>query len=69
LKHYLFQLHLVVISYERFLDVGFEHMLEVYQPARVRLILITQPRGGTSSELTIHSDWAIRGGKEDLVNG
>jgi 7-cyano-7-deazaguanine reductase len=69
LKQYLYQFRLVVISYERFLDVGFEHMLEVYRPARLRLILITQPRGGTCSKLTIDSDWAIRGGKEDLVTG
>ncbi len=66
LKQYLYQFRNVVISYERFLDVVFEHMLEVYQPARLRLVLITQPRGGISSKLTIDSDWAIRGGKEEF---
>jgi 7-cyano-7-deazaguanine reductase len=65
LKRYLYQFRSVVISYERFLDVVFEHMLEAYQPARLRLVLITQPRGGISSKLTIDSDWAIRGGKEE----
>jgi 7-cyano-7-deazaguanine reductase len=66
LKQYLYQFRTVVISYERFLDVVFEHMLDVYHPARLRLVLITQPRGGISSKLTIDSDWAIRGGKEEF---
>jgi hypothetical protein len=41
-------------------------MLEVYQPPASGSSVITQPRGGTSSKL---SDWAIRGGKADLVTG
>jgi 7-cyano-7-deazaguanine reductase len=64
LKTYLYQYRDMVISYERFLDVVFEHLMQVYEPARLRLVLVTAPRGGISSKLTIDSDWAIRGGDE-----
>jgi 7-cyano-7-deazaguanine reductase len=54
------------VSYERFIDVVYEHFMGVYEPARLRLTLETRPRGGISSRLTIDSDWAIRGGKEEF---
>jgi len=38
----------------------------VYEPVRLRLTLETRPRGGISSRLTIDSEWAIRGGKEEF---
>lgn len=66
LKEYLYQWRDVVVSYERFLDVVFEHFMTVYEPVRLRLTLETRPRGGISSKLTIDSDWAIRGGKEEF---
>jgi 7-cyano-7-deazaguanine reductase len=66
LKEYLYQWRDVVVSYERFLDVVFEHFMTVYEPVRLRLTLETRPRGGISSKLTIDSDWAIRGGKEQF---
>jgi 7-cyano-7-deazaguanine reductase len=65
-KEYLFQWRDIVVSYERFLDIVFEHLMQVYAPRRLRLVLETQPRGGISSKLTIDSDWAIRGGKEEF---
>ena len=65
-KIYLQQWRDVVVSYERFLDVVYEHLMQVYEPARLRLVLVTNPRGGISSRLTIDSDWAIRGGKEQF---
>jgi 7-cyano-7-deazaguanine reductase len=64
LKQYLYEWRNVVVSYERFLDVVFEHLVSVYRPVRLRLTLETRPRGGISSKLTIDSDWSIRGGKE-----
>jgi 7-cyano-7-deazaguanine reductase len=66
LKEYLYQWRNVVVSYERFLDVVFVHFMSVYEPTRLRLTLETRPRGGISSRLTIDSDWAIRGGKEEF---
>jgi 7-cyano-7-deazaguanine reductase len=66
LKEYLYQWRNVVVSYERFIDVVYEHFMGVYEPARLRLTLETRPRGGISSRLTIDSDWAIRGGKEEF---
>ena len=40
--------------------------MTVYEPVRLRLTLETRPRGGISSKITIDSDWAIRGGKEEF---
>lgn len=64
LKEYLYQWRTVTVSYERFLDVVFEHLMQVYEPTRLRLVFETRPRGGISSRLTVDSDWAIRGGNE-----
>lgn len=40
--------------------------MQVYEPVRLRLVFETRPRGGISSKLTVDSDWAIRGGKEQF---
>jgi 7-cyano-7-deazaguanine reductase len=40
--------------------------MKVYQPQRLRIVMICNPRGGISSKLTIDSDWKIRGGKEEF---
>jgi len=64
LKEYLYQWRDTAASYERFLDVVYDHLMQVYEPRRLRLVFETRPRGGISSKLTIDSDWAIRGGKE-----
>ena len=66
LKEYLYQWRNTAASYERFLDVVFDHLLQVYDPTRLRLVFETRPRGGISSRLTVDSDWAIRGGKEQF---
>jgi 7-cyano-7-deazaguanine reductase len=39
-------------------------MMEVYEPDRLRITLICNPRGGISSKLVIDSDWKDRGGSE-----
>ena len=53
------------ISYERLLNQIYDHMMEVYDPQRLRLVLDCNPRGGISSRLTIDSDWEVLGGKEE----
>ncbi len=64
LKQYVYQLRNIVVSYERLINVLYEHLVEVYEPDRLRLVMICNPRGGISSRLTIDSDWAARGGEE-----
>lgn len=66
LKEYLYQWRNTAVSYERFLDVVYDHLMHVYEPVRLRLVFETRPRGGISSKLTIDSDWSIRGGKEQF---
>jgi 7-cyano-7-deazaguanine reductase len=63
-KHYVFQLRNIVVSYERLINIIYEDLLKVYDPERVRLGMICNPRGGISSKLTIDSDWKTRGGQE-----
>lgn len=55
LKLYLQQYRMVVVSYERFLNTVYGHLMEVYKPARLKLVLSCNPRGGISSILTIDS--------------
>ena len=64
LKLYLQQYRDVVISYERLLNQIYDHMIEVYDPQRLRLVLDCNPRGGISSRLTIDNDWEALGGEE-----
>lgn len=53
-----------VVSYERLCNVVYEDLMAVYEPQRLRIMMILRPRGGISSALTIDSDWKSRGGKE-----
>lgn len=64
LKQYIFQLRNIVASYERLINIIYDDLQAAYEPARMRLVMICNPRGGISSKLTIDSDWKIRGGKE-----
>ena len=63
LKQYAYQLRNIVVSYER-INVVYDHLMEVYAPDRLRLVLKSNPRGGISSRLVIDSDWSARGGDE-----
>jgi 7-cyano-7-deazaguanine reductase len=72
LKQYIFQLRNIIVSYERLINVMYDHLMSTYEPHRLRLVMICNPRGGISSKLTIDSDWKARGGKEafgDWHNG
>ena len=64
LKQYVFHLRDIVVSYERLINIFYDHLIEVYEPDRLRLVMMFNPRGGISSKLTIDSDWSARGGEE-----
>lgn len=64
LKEYFFAFRSQVYSYERIINVIYDDMIEVYNPQRLRLVIICNPRGGISSKLTADSDWEARGGKD-----
>lgn len=64
LKQYIFQLRDIVVSYERLINIVYDHLMEVYQPDRLRIVMVCNPRGGISSKITIDSDWKVRGGSE-----
>jgi 7-cyano-7-deazaguanine reductase len=68
LKEYVFQWRDVVVSYERAIEIFYQHLMEVYRPHRLRIVMICNPRGGISSKLTIDSDWAARGGPERFAD-
>ena len=68
LKEYIYEFRYQLYSYERIINVIYEDLMQVYQPKRLRLVLLTNPRGGISSKLTIDSDWSTRGGKEEFVS-
>jgi len=64
LKEYFFAFRSQLYSYERIINVIYDDMLAVYEPARLRLVMTCNPRGGISSKLTVDSDWGARGGKD-----
>jgi len=66
LKQYSFHLRDIVVSYERLINIFYDHLIEVYEPERLRISMICNPRGGISAKLAIDSDWAARGGKEQF---
>ena len=48
----------------RLINIIYDHMMVEFEPDRLRILMICNPRGGISSKLTIDSDWKIRGGKD-----
>ena len=64
LKQYVFQLRNTIVSYERLINIIYDDLLTVFEPERLRIVMICNPRGGISSRLTIDSDWKARGGQE-----
>lgn len=68
LKQYKDAFRDAMASYERLANVVFDDLMQVYEPIRLRLMMQLRPRGGISSCLTIDSDWAIRGGKEQFAD-
>lgn len=66
LKNYIFQYRDTVISYERCIDVFYKHLMQTYQPVRLRVQIDFRPRGGISSCMTADSDWGHLGGTDKL---
>ena len=64
LKEYFFAFRHQIYSYERIINVIYDDMMDAYKPARLRLVMVCNPRGGISSKLTVDSDWKIRGGND-----
>lgn len=64
LKQYVYHLRDIVVSYERLINIFYDHLMSAYEPDRLRLVMVFNPRGGISSKLTIDSDWGVRGGDE-----
>ena len=64
LKEYFFAFRNQIFSYERVINVIYDDLKKTYDPARIRIVMICNPRGGISSKLTIDSDWKARGGQE-----
>lgn len=64
LKLYVYQLRDIIVSYERLINIFYDHMMQTYDPERLRVVMVFNPRGGISSKLTIDSDWKVRGGEE-----
>lgn len=64
LKQYVFHLRDITVSYERLINLFYDHLVETYEPDRLRVVMNCNPRGGISSKLTIDSDWSVRGGDE-----
>ena len=55
LKQYFFDFRQRVLSYERFINVIFEDLMQVYEPAHLRITVNCNPRGGISSALVADS--------------
>ena len=66
LKEYFFAFRSQIYSYERIINVIYDDMMKAYEPARLRLVMTCNPRGGISSKLTVDSDWSARGGEENF---
>ena len=68
LKLYSYHLRDIIVSYERLINIFYDHLMEVFEPERLRVVMICNPRGGISSKLTIDSDWEARGGQEKFAD-
>ncbi|MEQ1813050.1 MAG: hypothetical protein ABL860_01170, partial [Candidatus Nitrotoga sp.] len=64
LKLYFYSFRMVVISYERLINVVYADLMRVYTPDRLRLVMNFSTRGGFNSRLVKDSDWKVNGGKE-----
>lgn len=56
-KKYIFSFRDSFVSYERFINVLYQHINEVYKPQKLVIEVEFRPRGGISSKLKIDSDW------------
>ena len=66
LKQYFYQFRDTHISYERIINTVYDDLMDIYSPKRIRIVMKFNVRGGITSQLTIDSDWSVRGGKEEF---
>lgn len=66
LKQYFYQYRNIHISYERLVNLVYDHLIATYTPKRLRIVIEFFPRGGISSRVAIDSDWKVRGGDEQF---
>jgi len=64
MKQYVYHMRNIIVSYERLINIVYGDLMEVFEPDRLRITMVCNPRGGISSKLTIDSDWKARGGSE-----
>lgn len=57
LKEYCYQYRDTILSYERCIDVMYNHLIDKYKPTRMIVELEFRPRGGISSTMRRDSDW------------
>ena len=66
LKEYFFAFRSQIYSYERIINVIYDDLMAAYEPQRLRLVMVCNPRGGISSKLSADSDWIARGGTDSF---
>jgi len=57
LKRYLFSFRNALMSYERFINVLYDDLMETYGPERLIVEIGLRLRGGISSKLKVDSAW------------
>ena len=57
LKLYFQQFREKVISYERLINVIYDDLMSVYDPKRLKIVIVFNSRGGIRSRITIDSHW------------
>jgi 7-cyano-7-deazaguanine reductase len=50
LKYYSFHLRDIVVSYERLINIFYDHLMEAYKPDRLRIEMVCNPRGRISAK-------------------
>tara|TARA_Y100000034_G_scaffold6762_1_gene7441 strand:- start:5966 stop:6316 length:351 start_codon:yes stop_codon:yes gene_type:complete len=56
-KKYVYGFRDSRMSYERFINVVYDDVMEIYKPSKLTIEVEFRPRGGISSKLKIDSDW------------
>jgi 7-cyano-7-deazaguanine reductase len=67
LKQYLFSFRESLMSYERFVNVLYHDLMEVYRPKRLVVQAQLRARGGISSKLKIDSLWRTQPDEPDSL--
>jgi len=60
-KKYIFSFRNSFLSYERFINTMYDHIMEVYSPLELSIEVEFRPRGGISSKLRIDSQKRHKG--------